>query len=48
MYLDGKSLSDIAKVAQDTKGLMALRRRLNDLGIDTSYSKNSATMPLRK
>ena len=25
MYLSGSSLNDIAKVAQDTKGLMALR-----------------------
>ena len=39
MYLSGKSLSDIAKVAQDTKGLMALKKRLNDLGVDTSYSQ---------
>lgn len=38
MYLSGKSLSDIAKIAQDTKGLMALKKRLNDLGVDTSYS----------
>lgn len=38
MYLDGYSLSDIAKIAQDTKGLMALKKRLNDLGISTSYS----------
>lgn len=36
MYLDGKSLNDIAKVAQDSKGLMALRRRLQDLGVDTT------------
>lgn len=36
MYLDGNSLSDIAKVAQDTKGLMALRNRLIKLGVDTT------------
>ena len=36
MYLNGYSLSDIAKIAQDTKNLMALRRRLHDLGVDTS------------
>lgn len=44
MYLDGNSLSDIAKVAQDTKGLMALRNRLNDLGVDTSYSQKRRDM----
>lgn len=36
LYLSGYSLSDIAKIAQDTKGLMALRRRLNDLGVSTA------------
>ena len=36
MYLDGYSLNDIANVAQDTKGVMPLRRRLQDLGVDTS------------
>lgn len=35
MYLEGYSLNDIAKVAQDTKGLMALRKRLIELEIDT-------------
>ena len=36
MYLEGSSLNDIAKVAQDTKGVMALRNRLIKLGIDTT------------
>lgn len=35
MYLDGKSLNDIAKIAQDTKGLMALRNKLHELGVST-------------
>lgn len=36
MYLEGNSLNDIAKVAQDTKGLMALRQKLIDLGVNTT------------
>jgi intein-encoded DNA endonuclease-like protein len=36
LYLEGNSLSDIAKIAQDTKGLMALRDRLRKLGVDTT------------
>lgn len=36
MYLSGHSLNDIAKVAQDTKGLMALRRKLHLLGVNTN------------
>lgn len=36
MYLEGHSLNDIAKVAQDTKGVMALRNRLHKLGVDTT------------
>lgn len=39
LYLEGYSLSDIAKVAQDTKGLMALRSRLHELGVDTNVSQ---------
>lgn len=35
MYLSGSSLSDIAKVAQDNKGLMSLRKRLHELGVST-------------
>ena len=35
MYLEGKSMNDIAKVAQDTRGLMALRNRLLKLGVST-------------
>lgn len=36
MYLEGNSLNDIARVAQDTKGLMALRNRLIELGVSTA------------
>lgn len=36
MYLNGSSLNDIAKKAQTTKGLMALREKLHELGVDTS------------
>lgn len=39
MYLSGSSLNDIAKVAQDTKGLMALRRKLHTLGVNTNVSQ---------
>lgn len=39
MYLNGSSLNDIAKVAQDTKGLMALRNRLHKLGVNTDVSQ---------
>lgn len=39
MYENGASLNDIAKIAQDTKGLMALRARLHDLGVPTSVSQ---------
>ena len=39
LYLNGWSLSDIAKVAQDTKGLMALRNRLHELGVNTNVSQ---------
>ena len=36
MYLSGNSLQDIAEVAQDTKGLMALRNKLHELGVSTT------------
>lgn len=48
LYLDGNSLSDIAKVAQDTKGLMALRRRLQDMGIDTTKNMKKYSEKLSK
>ena len=35
-YVEGESLNDIAKDAQTNKGLMSLRKRLIDLGVDTS------------
>lgn len=36
MYLNSNSLNDIAKVAQDTKGVMALRNKLHELGVNTT------------
>ena len=48
MYLTGSSLNDIAKIAQDTKGLMALRRRLHDLGVDTNVSQSKYRYKLSK
>lgn len=48
MYLNGNSLNDIAKVAQDTKGLMALRRKLNSMGINTSVSQRKYRYKLSK
>ena len=38
LYLEGKSMNDISKVAQDTKGLMAIRNRLVSLGVNTHVS----------
>lgn len=40
MYNSGMSLSEIAKVTSGSKGAMSVRQRLQDLGIDTSYSTN--------
>lgn len=48
MYLSGSSLSDIAKVAQDTKNLMALKKRLNDMGVSTSVSQKKYSHKLSK
>ena len=48
MYLNGSSLNDIAKVAQDTKGLMALRRKLHLLGVDTSISQKKYKYKISK
>ena len=48
MYLNGSSLSDIAKIAQDTKGLMALRRKLQDLGVDTTKNMKKYSEKLSK
>lgn len=48
MYLNGYSLNDIAKVAQDTKGLMALRNRLHSLGVDTNVSQKKYRYKLSK
>jgi len=36
LYLEGNSLADIAKIAQNTKGYMALRKKLHDLGVSTT------------
>ena len=48
MYLSGSSLNDIAKVAQDTKGLMALRRKLHILGVDTNVSQKKYRYKISK
>lgn len=48
MYLDGYSMKDIAKVAQDTKGLMALRKRLKDLGVDTTKNMKRYSLKISK
>ena len=48
MYLDGYSMKDIAKVAQDTKGLMALRKRLKDLGDDTTKNMKRYSLKMSK
>lgn len=48
MYLNGSSLNEIAKVAQDTKGLMALRNRLHILGVDTSKNMKKYSAKLSK
>lgn len=48
LYLEGNSLNDIAKVAQDTKGLMALRQRLIDLGVDTTKNMKKYSHKISK
>lgn len=48
MYLSGNSLNDIAKVAQDTKSLMALRNRLHELGVNTNVSQKKYRYKLSK
>ena len=48
MYLEGKSLNDIAKVAQNTKGVMALRNKLHDLGVDTTKDMKRYTLKMSK
>ena len=48
MYLNGNSLSDIAKIAQDTKGLMALRNRLHKLGVNTNVSQKKYRYKISK
>lgn len=48
MYLSGSSLNDIAKIAQDTKGLMALRRKLHILGVNTNVSQKKYRYKISK
>lgn len=48
LYLNGNSLYDIAKIAQDTKGVMALRKRLQDLGVDTSKNMKKYSLKISK
>lgn len=40
MYNSGMTLMEIAKTASGSKGAMVVRQRLQELGIDTSYSSN--------
>lgn len=46
LYLSGWSLNDIAKIAQKEKGLMTLRRKLIELGIDTSKNMKKYSLKL--
>lgn len=48
MYLEGNSMQDIAKVAQDTKGLMALRKKLKELGVDTHLDQKKYRYKISK
>lgn len=48
LYLEGNSLNDIAKIAQDTKGLMALRNKLHDLGVDTTKNMKRYSLKMSK
>lgn len=47
-YLNGESLHDIAKDAQTTKNLMALRRRLNLMGVNTDVSQKKYSLKIHK
>lgn len=40
LYNSGKSLMEIAKIVSGSKGGMEVRKRLQELGIDTSYAAN--------
>jgi len=40
LYSSGKSLMEIAQIACGSKGAMGVRKRLRELGIDTSYKTN--------
>lgn len=48
MYLNGSSLNDIAKIAQNTKGLMALRNRLHKLGVSTTKNMKRYSLKISK
>lgn len=48
LYLEGNSLNDIAKIAQDSKGVMALRRKLQDLGVDTTRDMKKYSLKMSK
>ena len=48
LYLEGSSMSDIAKIAQDTKGLMAIRNRLISLGVNTHVSQKKYRYKISK
>lgn len=40
LYNSGKTLKEIAEIASGSKGAMMVRKRLQELGIDTSYAGN--------
>lgn len=40
LYNSGKSLMEIAKIVSDSKGAMSVRKKLQSLGINTSYENN--------
>lgn len=48
LYLEGKSLVDIAKVAQTTKGFMCLRAKLQSLGVDTTKNMKKYSIKIHK
>ena len=48
MYLSGKTLREIAEVAESSKGLMSVRKRLQSLGVNTAYDGSKYSLKLSK
>lgn len=48
MYLSGSSLQEIARIAQDNKGLMSLRKRLHKMGVNTNVPQSRYAYRLGK